>query len=308
MRRDGPAFYFFAGKGGVGKSTLAAAAAVAHARQGGRSLIVEMAGRQAMSRLFDTAPMSHEPRRIAPGVDALTVEPARAVEDYLHEQLKVRALARRLAKGRLLSKFFEAAPAVVEVATLGVLERLLRTDAKRWDGVFVDLEASGHAAMFLALPDVFDNIATGGPVRRTLDRMRGVFTDSTRSSLFVVTQPEEIIVQETREFIDRVRSDGSVYIGAVLLNECDEDPLSASDHDLLKPYGDWAESSGDSSCIQAHRVVTRVAEKAAEQRELAESLQQAANAPVRMIPRDLMDARPSLPRLAAALDWEGLRR
>jgi anion-transporting ArsA/GET3 family ATPase len=267
-----------------------------------------MAGRQAMSRLFDVGAIEHTPRQIAPGVDALTVDPAKAVEDYLHEQLKVRALARRLANGRLLSKFFEAAPAVVEVATLGVLERLLRTDAKRWDAVFVDLEASGHAAMFLALPDVFDSIATGGPVRRTLDRMRGVFTDATRSSLFVVTQPEEIIVQETREFIERVRSDGSVLIGAVLLNECETPPLERDALAELTPYREWVDQDGDSAHRDDLEVVERVVTRAKEQAELAKWLGEVAGSPVQMIPRDLVDAAPSLERLGDALGWEDLRR
>ncbi len=222
--------HLFTGKGGVGKSTVVAASALAAAQAGRRPLIVELGHRATMGAIFD-APVGADPTPVAPGVHALNVDFHEALTDYVAEQTRVRALAKRIVASDAIARFFAAAPAVSEVVTLRRLERLVDEEQRgrpRWDPVLVDLDATGHALMFLALPDVFADLATRGPLAAFLRSLTALLSDRERTALDLVTLPDELPAHETRELHAAVEAKGHVPLGRLVINRMPPEPLSAA--------------------------------------------------------------------------------
>ncbi len=213
----------------MGKSSVVAATALAAARQGRRPLVVELGHRATMATVFDASAIGHEPTEVAPGVHAANIDFDEALVDYVAEHAKVRALARRIVRGDALRRFFHAAPAVSEVVTLRMLERLEEATDRgqpRWDPVLVDLDATGHALMFLSLPEVFADLATRGPLARLLKGFTALLSDHERTALNLVTLPDELPAQETRELHAALRAKGSVPLGRLFINRVPSLPVS----------------------------------------------------------------------------------
>ena len=231
---------FFTGKGGVGKSSVVAASALVAARAGRRPLVVELSSRHSMPAFFGVSHLpTHEPRRITglgdPEVYACTVDLEEALVDYITEHAKVRSLSRRVVANEALQRFFFAAPAVAEVATLRCIERWASQQGAcglRWDPVLVDLDATGHALMFVSLPQVFDDIVRRGPLARTLNGFREMLEDPARSVLHVVTLPEALPVEETEELLDAVDA-LPITLGTLFLNRVPAPPLSQTTLEVL---------------------------------------------------------------------------
>ncbi|MBX3251055.1 MAG: hypothetical protein KF901_28010, partial [Myxococcales bacterium] len=233
----------FTGKGGVGKSSVIAALALTAAEEGHRPLIVELSHRATFGALFGED-LGYEPREVAPGVFATHVRDEDAVHDYVLERVKLRGVARRIVEQPALARFFEAAPAVAEVATLHRLTRL--ADAGAYHPIFVDLDATGHALMFLELPRVFEGLTGAGPLRALLERATALLHDGERTILHLVTLPAELPARETRQLhaalvgssedrASRAASGaGTVALGALFVNRVPREPLSAAEAALVE--------------------------------------------------------------------------
>lgn len=247
------------GKGGVGKSTIVASYALAAAERGRTPLIVELGHRASMEPLLGK-PIAFEPREVVPGVHAMRAELEPALVDYVAAQVRVRALAKRIVHSSTLNRFFHAAPAVSEVATLHLLARLVEGD--RFDPILVDLDSTGHARMFLALPDVFDGLASSGPLRALLDASTALLRDPKQTVLHLVSVPESLPVRETIELLEDLRESRAVRVGALIVNRVPSQPLSDDDARAL----DSLEADAD---VQ---LAKRMMRRHAHQRSLVELL------------------------------------
>lgn len=217
------------GKGGVGKSTVVAALALAWAERGRRPLVVELGQRASIEGVLRGAPrVGWDPVEVAPGVHATNVDGARAVLEVIARWLRVRRLAERALRNEALQAFVGAAPAVLEIATMERVLSLLGPSPSRrdggWDPILIDADASGHALMFLGLPIVFDDLGAAGPVATLLARTRGLFADAERAALHLVTLPGALPVQETLELDARLREGGHVALGAVFVSRAPDPP------------------------------------------------------------------------------------
>jgi anion-transporting ArsA/GET3 family ATPase len=151
-----------------------------------------------------------------------------AILDYATAQLRVRAVARAVVSSRALSGFFRAAPAVAEVATYHYLSSLLDETvdgAPRWDPIFVDLDATGHALMFLELPRVLDGLLGRGPLRSLLDSLSSRLADPEVTALHLVTLPSELPVEETEGLSKTLLAEHQVALGRVFINRVPSAPL-----------------------------------------------------------------------------------
>jgi hypothetical protein len=226
----------FTGKGGVGKSTVVAALALEARRRGMRPLVIELGHRASMQSIFGAGPIGHAPREVAPGVHASNIDLERALADYVAAHVPSGALARRIARSPMLGRFLGAAPAVGEVLTLARIEALLREEergAPRWHPLLVDLDATGHALMFLELPRVFESLAgDAGPVRRLLDSFAALLADRAHTRLHVVTRPGKLPIQETLELCRRLEAEHAVPLGTLFVNHAPSAP--AIDEALLE--------------------------------------------------------------------------
>lgn len=213
---------FVLGKGGVGKSTVSAALGIAYARQGHRTLLLEVAGRDRLSRLLDRADASTEPTVVGEGLYAATIDPEEATEEYLRGQLPVRAIADVLAGSKTFRTFTQAAPGLKEMVTLGKIWSYaveLRPDqeAPEWDRLVVDAPATGHAVALLETAANVREIAQGGPIHEQAERIREVISHPAATGIAVVARPDELPVSEALDAIDRLRA-AELPVAAAILN------------------------------------------------------------------------------------------
>ena len=210
------------GKGGVGKSTVAAALALSTARAGGRALVVEVAGQQRLSQLFSAARVGDdEATELRPGLFGISIDAERATEEYLAGQLKIRPLVELLTHSKAFHTFAAAAPGLPELVTIGKIWSMaiaLRPDggAPVWDTVTVDCPATGHGIALLETAGNIEELAAGGPIRDQAARIQEVVSHPAATGIVIVAQPQELAVAEAIEATATLRGHGLPVAAAVL--------------------------------------------------------------------------------------------
>lgn len=207
------------GKGGTGKTSVAAALAVLAARQGKRVLLAEIAG-ERLSELFGHRPVGHHETVIGNGLSLIAIEPIDAAHDFLRGQVGV-AVHRVIFQNRLFTLTMTAAPGLREVSTVDRLWDLTRRDRGRrkptYDLVIVDAPATGHALAMLRSPATYGGLARGGPIKKRADEMAALLEDRSRTGVVLCALPEETPVNETLETAASLR-ELHVDLGLVVLN------------------------------------------------------------------------------------------
>lgn len=187
------------GKGGVGKSAVAAGLALLAQRQGLRVLAVEMGSPGGLATHFGTGPLEFDPREVRPGLHAIHIVRSEALLEYLSLQIRLPGLRRFGAVARAFDALATAAPAVREIITMGkVLWEVLED---RWDLVVADAPPTGQIGSYLRAPTGIADLVPTGRVRRQAEWMKALLADPDQTSLLMVTLPEELPTTETRETI-----------------------------------------------------------------------------------------------------------
>jgi anion-transporting ArsA/GET3 family ATPase len=194
---------FVTGKGGVGKTTVAAALAQRLAQGKRRVLAVEMAGDGSLAARFGKQALPTEPARLDGGLDGVRVETRALVESYFRRLLRVPFLSRRLFASGTFHAVTAAAPGVTEFV---VLEHLAQWTAAGWfgrraqyDTVVVDGPASGHALRLLRTPQQLTALVPRGPLSSTVNRLGALLADHDHTGVLLVAIPEEMAISETLE-------------------------------------------------------------------------------------------------------------
>jgi anion-transporting ArsA/GET3 family ATPase len=215
------------GKGGTGKTTVAAGLAVAAAGRGRRVLAVEVEGRQGLAGLFGRGALDHREARVADGVSALAVDPDESLREYL-ERYGFGPLARLLSWSHLNRFITAAAPGLGDVLLVGkVWEATTREGPGRrpaYDLVVLDAPPTGRVVPFLRAPETVAELARVGPIRSQADRVRDLLDDPGRTAVVLTCLPEELPVTETLEGIDALRRAG-LPVGGVVANRVTGDRL-----------------------------------------------------------------------------------
>jgi anion-transporting ArsA/GET3 family ATPase len=203
-----PPVVFVLGKGGVGRSTIAAALGAGFAARGERVLIAQWTVADPISPWFGCPPAGYAARPIAPGLATMNFTAEAALEQYFVEHLGLRAFYRMVVANRHVRAATRAAPGFEELMFLGTLMWLttLARDELGWsyDHVIVDAPAMGHSASLLAVPHVTATLGLGGLLATECARVAAMLADPARSAVLVVSTPEELAVEETREFWPRI--------------------------------------------------------------------------------------------------------
>jgi anion-transporting ArsA/GET3 family ATPase len=220
------------GKGGTGKTTVAAALALALAGDGKRVLLCEVEGRQGIAQVFDVAPLPYEERSVAvaPGggeVFGLAIDPEAALLEYLDMYYRLGRAGKALDRFGIIDFATTIAPGVRDVLLTGkVYEANRRRDKQgkpTYDAIVVDAPPTGRIARFLNVNREVAGLAKAGPIRNQADAIM-VMMRSRRTAVHLVTVLEDMPVQETIDGIDELRA-SDLPVGKVIVNMVRPSPL-----------------------------------------------------------------------------------
>jgi len=215
------------GKGGVGKSVVGAALAVAARDRGKRVLLVEVAAPVEAARLLGAHPSQGRETEPLPGLFTVNLDPAAVMDEYVRHVVKLEMLTRRILDSPIYRRFFAAAPGLKELMVLGKVMVLEEARARfshkpLWDLVIVDAPATGHGLAFLKVPLVASAAVPVGPVGHNARRVLTMLRDRRRTALVLVAVPEEMAVVEAVQFQALAKQELGMEPAAVVLNACHE--------------------------------------------------------------------------------------
>ena len=213
-------FLIFSGKGGVGKSTVSAAVAVAAARRGKRVLILEVGDQERMPSIFGARKAGYEGAKIygsekgpvAP-IWSMCLTARESLHEFVLRQVKFERIYEAVFENRVIKYFTAAAPGLDELVIMGKIENLasekLAKPTKkqiaenggepplRFDLIVMDAPATGHGLAFFKVPRMTMNMGKMGPLFRRSEKMWALITDEQRTAFNIVTLPEEMPVNES---------------------------------------------------------------------------------------------------------------
>jgi anion-transporting ArsA/GET3 family ATPase len=230
---------YVTGKGGVGKTTVAAALGLAAARTGRRTIVCEVAEQDRMSRAFARQGVRPEQEvQLADDLWAITIDPQAALEEWLARQVGGPAL-KVLGHSQAFQYFVAAAPGAKELITIAKVWELAQTsrwtaDNRTYDLVVVDAPASGHGIAMLTTPRTFGEIARVGPIRRQAYKVSDMLMDPARTGYVGVALPEEMPVTETLELEARLHKEIGLGLDAVVMNAMWPERFSSGDVTRLR--------------------------------------------------------------------------
>jgi anion-transporting ArsA/GET3 family ATPase len=215
-----------AGKGGVGKTTVTAALAVAAARAGRSALIVEVEGKSGLPAMFDAAALGYEEVDFDERIRARFLTPDAALLDYLVSH-GMKRISKRLVASGALEVVATAVPGMKDILVLGKVKSL--EEAESADLIIVDAPAAGHAISFLLSARGLLDAVRVGPVRKQAEDVVALLSDPQRCQVMLVTLPEETPVSEAIDTAFAVEDRAGVALGPIVVNQCFA-PLPAGIH------------------------------------------------------------------------------
>ncbi len=233
------------GKGGVGKSAVAAGLALLAQRNGLRVLAVEMGSAGGLATHFSTGPLKFKSREVRPGLHAMHIVRSEALLEYLSLQLRIPGMGRFGAVARAFDALATAAPAVREIITIGKILWEVKED--KWDLVVADAPPTGQIGSYLRAPRSIAELVPTGRIRAQSDWMTATLSDPAMTQLVLVTLPEELPTTETAETMKWLKKEQIVASPLVITNRVlDELTDSSSPSGVVGEIADlhrslWAE-------------------------------------------------------------------
>ncbi len=267
-------FLIVTGKGGVGKTTVCAAEALALAAKGKRVLVCMCNAKERLSAMFGSELIGSDIKNVANNVWAVNMDPELALAEYGMMALHSKTAFKLLFDNKYVRTFFRAVPGMSEWTMLG--KAWWHTTETRPDGgwlydvVILDAPATGHGLDMLRVPKIILDVVPPGLLRRDAERAWKMFQDPAQSAVVLVTLPEEMPTTETIELAHALRDELHLPIGKIVVN-CVLPPLfSREERAALEAIdGVTGDAPGDAALASGRR-------RASRERVQAESLQRLA--------------------------------
>ena len=267
-------FLIVTGKGGVGKTTVCAAEALALAHKGKRVLIALCNAKERLSKMFGSDVVGSDVVPVAKNVWAVNMDPERALEEYGEMVLRSRSLNALLFSNKYTRALFRGVPGMHEWAMLGKAwwhtTEVLPNGDDRFDVVILDAPATGHGLDMLRVPKVILDVVPPGLLRRDAERAWNLFRDEKTCAIVLVTLPEEMPTTETIELARAIRDELKLPIGKVVVNQVLPPLFSREERAVLE----GEERAKDGSAAEVAIGVAR--SRAVRERVQAESLHRLA--------------------------------
>ncbi|OGP17713.1 MAG: hypothetical protein A3I75_06115 [Deltaproteobacteria bacterium RIFCSPLOWO2_02_FULL_50_16] len=240
------------GKGGVGKSTIAASLGLLAASQGRKTLIAEINTQGQMAGFFNKPPLKYSPSLLAPNLYGINIFPKKSFEEYVLLQIRFRKLYSLVFENRFVSYFIEATPGLAELMSIGKIYALI----KDYDLVILDAPATGHGFSLLQVPSVVAGAVRVGPLKSESEKIESLLKDAEKTTLIAVSLPEEMPVNETCEMAQKTKSQLGLSIEAVIINQVFPEPMPPREIALFQRSKKQLESDPDlrplATCMEAY--------------------------------------------------------
>ncbi|MFT3698272.1 MAG: ArsA family ATPase [Kofleriaceae bacterium] len=199
------------GKGGVGRSTVAAAIAGRNAARGKKTLLFETNANDRFGTYFDKPAVGPQLTELAPNLSAVNTNPAAALEEYGLMILKFKSVYEMVFENRITKAFLRAIPGLDDYSLVG--KAWFHTEEEKrgkpvWDTLVFDMPASGHSVSMLRIPWVITETVPEGPLTRDARTIKQLFTDPKRTMAIIVTLAEEMPVNEAIELEQKLTAMG----------------------------------------------------------------------------------------------------
>jgi anion-transporting ArsA/GET3 family ATPase len=250
------------GKGGTGKSTLAASIALAASRKGKKVLVCEVVARERVADLFGRPPSGTQIKELQPNLYSVHVRPREAMREYALMTIRFETLYKIAFENPAARYFLAAAPSLAEIVMLGKVwwhaSQEMERGRLRWDLVILDAPATGHGLTFLTVPEVFLRLVQEGPLARDMLGMQSLLDDPQKCSVCIVTLPEEMPANEAIE-LDRALQKHGFPVGPLFLNGHFSSRFSAQEMaqvtrggPMLSAAGEAADNHESRAALSAH--------------------------------------------------------
>jgi anion-transporting ArsA/GET3 family ATPase len=250
-------FLIVTGKGGVGKTTVCAAEALALAQKGKRVLVCMCNAKERLSTMLGSELIGAQVVSVSPNVWAVNMDPEVALEEYGLMMVKSRALYKILFDNRYVRTFFRAVPGMQEWTMLGKAwwhTTETRSDGSwKYDVVILDAPATGHGLDMLRVPKVILDVVPTGLLRRDAEKAWAMFQDEKTSSVVLVTLPEEMPTTETIELASAIKDELGLPIGKIVVNMVLPPLFSKEERSVLE----HATGGGDAAITAGRSRATR---------------------------------------------------
>jgi anion-transporting ArsA/GET3 family ATPase len=203
--KNSPKISLVSGKGGVGKSCVAAALALKRANSGKKTLLVELAEDSFYRYFFDNPKIGFLPTKISENLEVASWDADSCLRDYVVHLVKMESIYRLFFENKVMSRFIEIAPGLRELSLLGKMTSGIRGIGPKfdYDCVIVDSYSTGHTLALLRAPKSMSDVITKGPMGTQSKEISGLLKDPTIFQYVVVTLPEDLPVIEGIELYEK---------------------------------------------------------------------------------------------------------
>ena len=240
------------GKGGVGKTSLAAALGLLAASEGLKVLLVETHGLTHLGDLLQVGSVGYEPKKVRNNLSLVQITPEAAFKEYVLQQVRFSFVYDTVFKNRYVRHFVEGAPGLTELLTIGKIWALVEQQAQKgkrrpYDLVVVDAPSTGHGLSMLTISQVVVDAVRMGPLHSKAKDILDLLRNPQKTLVWLVTLPEEMPVNEAAELEEKLESQAKMELGPVLLNSVWPSLLNREAEE------EWRQAQPGNGMLQAYR-------------------------------------------------------